>query len=290
MNSGSCLCAKVTWEVIGDPEITYHCHCKICRKAHGAAFVTFWWFSPENFRWTGSRDSIVKFSAVPGSNRAFCSHCGSAVPGEFAGRMFSPAGCHDEGMVAQSNIFVAHKAPWHDITGDLPQYEDFPPDMGGGALFGTLTDLGAPMADPELAPKRSGGVRGGCLCGAIEFEVVEPFKVVHNCHCSRCRRARAAAHTTNGFTSMKGVIFSKGEEHIKTYKVPGAQHFTHAFCDSCGCGMPRIDPGRQIAVTPLGALDDDPGTKAVDNIFVAHKAQWYEITDDLPSYEEGPPT
>ena len=67
------------------------------------------------------------------------------------------------------------------------------------------------MADPELAPKRAGGVRGGCLCGAIEFEVVAPFKVVHNCHCSRCRRARGAAHTTNGFTSMEGVIFFKGD-------------------------------------------------------------------------------
>ena len=42
-------------------------------------------------------------------------------------------------------------------------------------------------------------------------------------------------------------------------------------------------------VTPLGALDDDPGAKAVDNIFVAHKAGWYEITDDLPAYDEGPP-
>ena len=88
---------------------------------------------------------------------------------------------------------------------------------------------------------------------------------------------------------MEGVIFFKGEEHIKTYKVPGAKHFAHAFCDTCGCGVPRIDPGRRIAVIPLGALDDDPGVKAADNIFVAHKAQWYEITDDLPAYEEGPP-
>ena len=88
---------------------------------------------------------------------------------------------------------------------------------------------------------------------------------------------------------MDGVEFVKGEDHIVTYKVPEARFFTHAFCDTCGSGVPRIDPKRKIAVIPLGALDDDPGSKAIDNIFVASKAGWYEITDDLPSYDEGPP-
>ena len=53
--------------------------------------------------------------------------------------------------------------------------------------------------------------------------------------------------------------------------------------------MPRIDTERKIAVVPLGALDDDPGIKPVDHIFAAYKAGWHEITDDLPTYEEGPP-
>ena len=280
MSTGSCLCGSVTWEVTGTPESTYHCHCKICRKAHGAAFATFWYVAANGFRWTSSRDTVVRFATGTSTalNRGFCGTCGSAVPDGDDASMFVPAGGHDEGPVVEAHIFVAHKAPWHDITGDLPRHDDFAPGSDG-----------APSADPELAPAKEGGIRGGCLCGAIAFEVVEPFKVVHNCHCRRCRRARSAAHTTNGFTSMKGVRFTKGEEHIKTFKVPDAKHFTHAFCDTCGCGMPRVDPGRQIAVTPLGSLDDDPGTKAVDNIFVAHKAGWYEITDSLPAYDEGPP-
>ena len=278
MSNGSCLCGSVTWEVNGDPEETHHCHCKICRKAHGAAFATYWLVAAKDFCWTSSRDTVARHPSSAATARAFCATCGSAVPDGDGESMFVPAGGHDDGPLAESHIFVAHKAPWYDITGDLPRYDDHPPGVAE-----------PPLPDRELSPAKEGGVRGSCLCGAIEFEVVEPFKVVHNCHCSRCRRARAAAHTTNGFTSMEGVRFTKGEEHIKTYKVPDAKHFTHAFCDTCGSGMPRIDPGRQIAVTPLGALDDDPGAKAVDNIFVSHKAGWYEITDDLPAYEEGPP-
>ena len=43
---GSCLCGAVTWEVSGEPNTAYHCHCKICRKVHGAAFATYWFMTP----------------------------------------------------------------------------------------------------------------------------------------------------------------------------------------------------------------------------------------------------
>ena len=122
----------------------------------------------------------------------------------------------------------------------------------------------------------------------MAFEVSEPFKMVHNCHCTRCRKARAAAHTTNGFTSMDGLRFLRGEGELVTYKLPEAKYFAQAFCRICGSGMPRKDPGRGIAVIPFGALDDDPGRGAQDHIFVAHKAPWYTIADDLPRFDEAP--
>ena len=87
---------------------------------------------------------------------------------------------------------------------------------------------------------------------------------------------------------MDGLHFVKGEKHLKSYKVPDAKHFTQVFCTNCGSKMPRIDPGRQIAVTPLGILDDDPGVKPVDHIFVADKAKWHDITGDLPQFAQGP--
>ena len=135
---------------------------------------------------------------------------------------------------------------------------------------------------------KPGIVRGSCLCGKVEFEVMEPFRVIYNCHCSRCRHARAAAHTTNGFTSNKGIRITLGEGHMKRYKLPTARFFTHVFCDVCGSGLPRIDHERQLAVVPLGALDDDPGMRPSDNIYVADKAGWYAITDNLPAHNEGP--
>ena len=36
----------------------------------------------------------------------------------------------------------------------------------------------------------------------------------------------------------------------------------------------------------LGCLDSDPGMRPGGHIFVASKAEWFDITGDLPQYEE----
>ena len=89
---------------------------------------------------------------------------------------------------------------------------------------------------------------------------------------------------------MDGVHFLKGEDHLRSFKVPGAKHFTQVFCDVCSSPMPRIDPGRGIAVVPLGSLDDVPDIRPVGSIYVADKSGWHDITDELPAYEAGPPS
>ena len=87
---------------------------------------------------------------------------------------------------------------------------------------------------------------------------------------------------------MSGVQFIQGENNLASYKVTDAEYFTQVFCQTCGSKMPRLDPGREVAVIPFGGLDDDPRARAVDHIFTNYKANWYEITDDLPQYAEGP--
>jgi len=151
-------------------------------------------------------------------------------------------------------------------------------------------DSDAPTVEGIPVPgKPEGDLRGSCLCGEVTFKITEPLKLARNCHCSRCRYGRAAAHATNGFTSSEGLQFLTGEERLNEYKVPDAKFFTQVFCKTCSSLMPRKDEARGIAVLPMSALDDDPGVRPSDHIFVASRASWHEITDDLPQYAEGPP-
>ena len=278
MITGSCLCGTVSWRVDGALGEMSHCHCAMCRKAHAAPFATYVGTERDSFCWSSGEDTITEYESSPGFIRSFCSNCGSVVPAAFGkGRIAIPAGGldGDPGVRPTAHIFVSSKAPWHEISDDLPQFNAYPdPDDGPN------------VQRPVHIQSKDGILRGSCLCGDVAYEVSTPIKVVHNCHCSRCRKARAAAHTTNGFTAMDGVMFVRGENRLRSFKLPVARFFTQVFCTRCGSGMPRLDPERGIANIPFGSLDDDPGRGADDHIFIGSKAPWYMITDKLPCFQE----
>ena len=278
-NQASCLCGSVHWEITAEPFNAFNCHCKLCRKAHGSAFATYWFVKPEQFNWLSATDTVVRYRSSHLLTRSFCGVCGSVVPypSEQGNHWLAPGGCHDHGKKSDCHVFAAHSAPWYDITGDLPRYDDYPEFTGMQRV-----------EEQPLEPESEGIVRGSCMCGAVKFNIREPFKLVQNCHCHRCRKARAAAHATNGFTSIDGVEFEQGEDNLAYYKVPDAEYFMQVFCKTCGSKMPRLDPDRGIAVIPFGALDDDPRAKPVRHIYVGDMAEWYEITDDLPVFNEAP--
>lgn len=280
MITGNCLCGTVSWQVDGALDNMTHCHCSMCRKAHGAPFATYVDTAHENFRWVSGESTVGHYEASAGLKRAFCSDCGSVVPWSADKDSISiPVGClnEDPGIRPTAHIFATSKAPWHTIGDNLPQFD------------GYVSPADGPVIDrPGLDQGKDGVLRGSCLCGDIKFEVRTPIRSVHNCHCSRCRKARAAAHTTNGFTALDGVVFLQGENKLKTYKLSSARFFTQVFCSRCGSGMPRLDADRAIAIIPFGSLDDDPGRGADDHIFTGSMACWYTIADDLPVFKEAP--
>jgi hypothetical protein len=137
----------------------------------------------------------------------------------------------DLSIKPQCRMFVASKAAWYRSrtrAGTGP-----PPELGGG--------MG--LDRPAVAP-RDGVADGSCLCGAIAYELRAPIRMYH-CHCSRCRRARSAAHTTNVFAKVEDFAFTRGEELVAQYKVPEALRFGVAFCTRCGGKVPRVSRERE---------------------------------------------
>jgi hypothetical protein len=274
---GGCLCGAVSWQAEGELSLASHCHCSRCRKAHGTAYGTYA-ATPE--RGFSQRGESARFESSPGFVRCFCARCGSVTPGDAAGELrFVPlGGCDGAPAVRpEAHIFAASKAPWYALGGALPRFDAYPPGYGSPALAER-----APLDPP-------GGVRGSCLCGGVAFTIDEPAPLARYCHCSRCRKARAAAFASNWFVPETALRFTRGDELLASYKIPEALRFKQVFCRACGGKLPRVDPDRKVAVVPLGALDDDPGVRPREHIFVGSKAGWDEITDDLPQYTEGPP-
>lgn len=280
---GSCLCGALKYEVRGEITGMFHCHCSRCRKAHGAPFATIGITAIDDLHWIEGREDVVTYAAAPGGPRGFCRHCGSPAPGTLPsmGVAFFPVGQLDEdpGMRPQQHVFAGSRAPWHRIADGLPQHEAFPPEFGGKP--------GLP--DPVPPQVAEGAIAGSCLCGEVAFEFRNPV-AMFQCHCSRCRKSRGAAHGANLFCSPGDFRWTRGIEHVVDYALPGARHFGVAFCRQCGGSVARASTSRGIVVIPASVLDTDPGITPAAHIFVASKAPWFEISDDLPRHSEGPPS
>ena len=58
------------------------------------------------------------------------------------------------------------------------------------------------------------------------------------------------------------------------------------FCNNCGSPLPIREDWDPLVGIPAGLLDDDPKVKISEHIFVKYKAPWWEITDEIPKYDE----
>ena len=132
MLKGSCLCGSISYEINGPLDEVRDCHCSMCRKAHGAAFRSRATFRSPDFRWTAGENLVTWYQSSPGTQRGFCSHCGSPLLSRFDESpevCGLPLGCldTDPGVKPAMHIFVGSKAPWFEITDSLPRYEAGPP-------------------------------------------------------------------------------------------------------------------------------------------------------------------
>ena len=76
---GSCLCGAVRFEVHGSPEELLHCHCRMCQRAHGAAYATFVLVHHADFHVTAGAERIATYRSSADARRTFCDTCGSAL-------------------------------------------------------------------------------------------------------------------------------------------------------------------------------------------------------------------
>lgn len=132
-------------------------------------------------------------------------------------------------------------------------------------------------------------LKGGCLCGAVRYEVAGEAQRFYHCHCSRCRKATGTGHASNLFLKPATLRWLGGEEHVRAFKLPEAKRFTNQFCTICGGRLPRQPQGTDTVIVPAGSLDDEPPIRPQSRIFTGSRAAWSCCGDDLPIHEEAPP-
>lgn len=124
--NGGCLCGAVKFTATLPSKWCAHCHCSMCRKAHGAGYVTWAGFEGHQVTITGGQPAW--FDSSPGAQRGFCKHCGSTMffrSERWAGELHIALGCIDDPLdkAPGANAFFDAHVGWMPIDHTLKQID-----------------------------------------------------------------------------------------------------------------------------------------------------------------------
>jgi hypothetical protein len=135
-----------------------------------------------------------------------------------------------------------------------------------------------------------GTLTGGCLCGAIRFELTSPPYTAGYCHCTRCQRRTGTAASPQARVDGNAFRLLSGEQELRSWRHSDGG-FEKLFCGRCGAHLLSRNPDdrSQLSVR-MGAFDGDPGIRPSWRAFVAYAAPWEPVPDDgLERFAEGRP-
>ena len=123
---GRCFCGRIRFELMPPVGACVHCHCSMCRRMHGAAYVTWIELPTEQLEIVEGREHVREFDSSAHGRRSFCTSCGSALfcsidarPGHIDVVMANLEGELD--FAPQLHIYWDHRAPWTVVGDELPR-------------------------------------------------------------------------------------------------------------------------------------------------------------------------
>jgi hypothetical protein len=124
--TGECYCRAVRYAVADEFSYALNCHCSNCRRTTGSAFKPFAGIARDKFGVTDGSDHLMIYGEETGHD-AHCRRCGSLLYSVVREGTFVHVAMGTlvdaPSIRPTAHIFVGSKAPWHDITDELPQYQ-----------------------------------------------------------------------------------------------------------------------------------------------------------------------
>jgi hypothetical protein len=134
--TGQCMCGALRFVATGPSLWCGHCHCRFCRQAHGAAFVTWVGFPQSSVRIVSDNSALHWYQSSKQSRRGSCSRCGNmmffqseAAPGETHIARACISGPIDR--EPHYHGFFVQKADWVTVSDDLPKLMTDDPLLAG---------------------------------------------------------------------------------------------------------------------------------------------------------------
>lgn len=119
---------------------------------------------------------------------------------------------------------------------------------------------------------------GGCLCGAVRYQVTGDLRPVIACHCQQCRKT--SGHHVAATSAARWDVRVEGD----VTWFGSSDTARRGFCGTCGSNLFWDGPGDNLSIF-AGTLDGPTGLALAGHIYCADKGDYYQISDDLPHAE-----
>lgn len=121
-------------------------------------------------------------------------------------------------------------------------------------------------------------ITGGCLCGAVRYEVsAAPFEVVY-CHCRMCQQSQGGIFSVSAGFPRDSLTMTQGAPKFHVSSEFGER----GFCSDCGTHMIFLNRGSDSIYVYLGGIDHPQDLAPQSHIWVESQMPWLTISDNLP--------
>ena len=124
---------------------------------------------------------------------------------------------------------------------------------------------------------------GGCLCGAVRYEVRGALRPVVACHCSQCLRSHGHYAAYSATAEADVTVIEEGD--LAWHQ--SSDMARRGFCRVCGSRLFWDPQDMDYIAISAGSIDQPSGLKLARHIFTADKPDYYEIADGLETLPTG---
>lgn len=128
------------------------------------------------------------------------------------------------------------------------------------------------------------GLKGGCLCGAVRYELdSEPFDCGW-CHCRTCQLNSGSPAMVFATVPVGDFRWTKGGEGVR--RIASSSFGHREFCGQCGTPfLMKVDHQPETVDFSAATLEDPDAVTPGFHIFWGSKIGWFNPGDDLPKHE-----
>ena len=124
---------------------------------------------------------------------------------------------------------------------------------------------------------------GGCQCGAVRYELLQPPQDAHLCHCRMCQKQFG-----NFFAALCSVpkeMFRVTRGTVANFR--SSANVQRGFCRDCGTPLTYEPLDRATISVSIGSLDNHTAVPPLVQYGIEAREPWFDSLTDLPAFVSG---